>query len=426
MRKYLPLTSEVRNEYKRILLTMQVTVFGIVACVLFTLIDLFHEHYLSMLQDISTVLMFVLALFLISKGKFNAGKLVILLYSCLTITVNASREGRFAGNEFLWFPLLGGIFLFFSAKEKKYIALCFVVVFSSIFFLEYTNYSYSLHARMVQEYSYLNYLLCFAVTVSMVCLYMIYLIKVNRDSEKKLERLNKTLLLRNENLKRTNNELDSFVYKASHDMRAPLTSLLGLIDISKRERDPVTLNSFLDLQAKSIRKLDSYILDILSISRNSRMAAQEVPINFKETIDQIYDQLNYIDNCFRVKKTTIIEGNLPFVSDLIRLNSILNNLISNSIRYADLSKEESIIVTTVKITRAQAEITVYDNGTGISEEHLGKVFNMFYRGTETNNGSGLGLYIVKETLTKIKGTIAIRSEYRKFTEVKIVVPNNAV
>lgn len=423
LRKYLPLTREVRNEIKRILLTIQMTVIGIVACVLFTLIDLFREHYISMLQDMSAAVIFVFALSLILKGKFNMGKVIIVLYSCITVALNSSREGRHAGNEFLWFPILGGIFLFFSAKEKKYIVFCFLAALSCIFFLEYTDYSFNLYPDQNQEYSYLNYLLCFIVTVSMVCLFMIYLIKGNAESERKLERLNQTMLIRNENLKKINNELDSFVYKASHDMRAPLTSLLGLIDISKRETDPVALNNFLELQAKSIRKLDSYIVDILNISRNSRMALQEVPIDFSEMIEQIYDQLYYIDNCFRVKKITHIEGKALFVSDPIRLNIILNNLISNSIRYADLSKEEPTIEITIRLSEKEAEIIIYDNGTGIAEEHQGKVFNMFYRGTETNNGSGLGLYIVKETLNKIRGTVSIRSEYRKFTEIRITVPN---
>ncbi len=425
LRKYLPLSGEVRNEYKRILLTIQVTLIGMVACVLFTMIDLFHQHYISMLQDASAVLAFMVALMLITKGKFNTGKMIIVLYSCITITINSSREGRHVGNEFLWFPIVGGIFLFFSSKEKKYIIVCFAAAFASIFFLEYTDYSFNLYTTQIAGYNYLNYLLCFIVAASMVCLFMIYLIKANTDSEKKMERLNHTLLNRNENLKKINNELDSFVYKASHDMRAPLTSLLGLIDISKRETDPVALNNFLELQAKSIRKLDGYIVDILNISRNSRMQLQEVEIDFAEMIDQIYDQLYYIDNCFVVKKEKSIEGNAVFISDPIRLNIILNNLISNSIRYADLSKDEPVISITVKITEAQVEIRIYDNGTGISETHLGKVFNMFYRGTETNNGSGLGLYIVKETLNKIKGTITIKSEYRKYTEVLITVPNNA-
>jgi two-component sensor histidine kinase len=422
IRKYMPCTREVRNEYKRILLVVQTTLVGMLACISFAIVDMIHGLYLSMIQDLSALMVFGLAIFMIRNGKFNIGKLMVILYASFTLIVNASRDGRYSGNEFLWFPILGAVFLFFSPKEKIYITVCFTMAFSGIFFLEYTDYSY-LHTQMIPGYNYINYVLCFCVTASLVCLYMMYLIKVNTDSEKKLERLNHTLLIRNENLKKTNNELDSFVYKASHDMRAPLTSLLGLIDISKRETDPMVLNNFLELQAKSIRKLDSYIVDILNISRNARMSIQESKIDFKEMIKQIYDQLHYIENSGRVKKNSTIEGEKTFVSDPIRLNIILNNLISNSIRYADLSKEEPFISITIKIGKEFAEITVYDNGTGIEKEHINKIFDMFYRGTETNNGSGLGLYIVKETLNRIKGTISIKSEAGKYTEVRVVVPN---
>jgi signal transduction histidine kinase len=424
LRKYLPLSRELRNEYKRIILTIQIMIIGSIACLLFAIIDLQHEHYISLLQDLSTVAVFLFALYIITKGKFSEGKILAIVYSCITLLVNSSREGRHAGNEFLWFPIFGGVFLFFSSKEKTYIFISFTAAISSLFFLEYTDYSYMLYSNVVPGYTYMNYMVCFAVSICMVCLYMYYLIKVNTDSEKKLERLNHTLLQRNENLRKTNAELDSFVYKASHDMRAPLTSLLGLIQISKKETDPSSLNKFLDLQEKSIKKLDGYIVDILNISRNARMEVVNVPIDFRNMLDLIFDQLYYMDNCSHVKKNITIYQIVPFISDPIRLNIILSNIISNSIRYADLSKPEPFISIIVKTTIDEVEITIKDNGTGIEETHLSKVFNMFYRATEINNGSGLGLYIVKETLQKIKGTINIKSEYRKFTEIVITVPNS--
>jgi signal transduction histidine kinase len=426
LRKYLPLSRELRNEYKRIILTIQMVSFGGIACLLAAFIDLQREHYISLIQDISTVFFFTFVLYIITKGKFSQGKFLAIIYSCITLTILSSREGRHVGNEFLWFPIFGGIFLFFSAREKVYIITSFIVAIFSLLFLEYTDYSYMRRPGIVVGYTYLNYLLSLAISLGMVCIYLYYLIKVNTYSEKKLERLNNTLIQRNENLKKTNAELDSFVYKASHDMRAPLTSLLGLIEISKKETDLFTLNKFLDLQEKSIKKLDGYIVDILNISRNARMEVVNTPIDIRAMIDLIFEQLYYIDNCFHVKKNIVVYQIVPFISDPIRLNIILSNIISNSIRYADLSKPEPFISIKVNTTIDQVEITVQDNGTGIEEEHLGKVFNMFYRATETNNGSGLGLYIVKETLQKIKGTINIKSEYRKYTQIVITIPNSVV
>jgi signal transduction histidine kinase len=423
LRKYLLLNRELRNEYKRIFLTMQVTIIAIIACISFTFLDLLDKFYTSILLDISTIVALSFSFFLISKGHFNYSKFLVILFSCFSLLINGCIEGRQAGNEFLWFPTLGAIFLFFSPKEKWFITLSCLFALISIVFLETTGYANSPNANRLSSFVLVNYLICFSISIFMICVFIYYLIKANTDSEKKLERLNQTLLKRNENLKKTNHELDSFVYKASHDLRAPLTSLLGLIEISKRETDPDTLKKFLTLQEKSIQKLDRYIVDILNISRNARMELQYEPVHFLEMLEQIFNQLQYIENCPRVKKTITVNENSLFVSDILRLNVVLSNLISNSIRYADLSKPESCIFITINITAEQAELTIWDNGIGIGEEHLRKVFNMFYRGTEINSGSGLGLYIVKETLQKIKGTITIRSEDRKYTEVKVLLPN---
>ncbi|HWZ23391.1 MAG TPA: hypothetical protein VNW06_12090, partial [Cytophagaceae bacterium] len=231
LRKYLPLSRELRSEYKRVMLTVQITLVAIGATLLFSLLDLANGHYLATAVDISAVFVFIFSIYLISKGKIGYGKLLIILYACLALLINGSKDGRAAGNGFLWFPIIAGVFLFFSPKEKDFMLISFTGSLLSIIFLEYTGYSFLMQPDLTPQLTYLNYLLSFSISITMVCFYMYYLIKLNADSERKLERLNHTLLARNENLKKINNELDSFVYKASHDMRAPLTSLLGLIEV---------------------------------------------------------------------------------------------------------------------------------------------------------------------------------------------------
>jgi signal transduction histidine kinase len=424
LRKYIPLSRDLRNEFKRIILTLQITFIGIIACILFSIIDSLHQHYYSVLQNMSAIAIFVFAIYLITKGKFKEGKLLIVLYSCLTLLVNASRDGRYAGNEFLWFPILGGIFLFFSAKEKMYIFISLVFALICITLLEYTDYAYMLYKDSIVGVNYLNYILSFSTSAAMVSLFMYYLRNVNTDSEKKLERLNHTLVHRNENLRKINNELDSFVYKASHDMRAPLTSLLGLIEVSKKETDLVLIKEFSMLQEKSIKKLDSYIVDILNISRNARMDIEMKEIDFKEIIESVFLQFSYLDNCSSIKKNVKINQIEKFNGDKTRINIIFSNLISNSIRYMDTTKAEPVIDISITTTGKMAEIIIVDNGMGIPQTHLNKVFNMFYRATDNNSGSGLGLYIVKETLLKLRGSIHINSEYRKYTSISIQIPNN--
>ena len=137
IRRNIPLNSEFRSEYKRILLTFQITSVAALAVIFFAIVDLFFLNYWGIFLDILTLFMYSLSIFLVTKGKFGMGKLIIVLVSCITLVLNASRDGRLAGNEFIWFPIFGAIFLFFSAKEKGYIIGCFTLALGAIIFLEY-------------------------------------------------------------------------------------------------------------------------------------------------------------------------------------------------------------------------------------------------------------------------------------------------
>ena len=117
-----------------------------------------------------------------------------------------------------------------------------------------------------------------------------------------------------------------------------------------------------------------------------------------------------------------ISGKGNFYSDYERLRMVVNNLVSNSIRYKAYGRAPHIEFE-VNVNKDKAVIKVIDNGIGIEENHLEKVFEMFYRATDKNVGSGLGLFIVKETVEKLEGSITISSQLNNGTEVSIVLPN---
>jgi signal transduction histidine kinase len=238
-------------------------------------------------------------------------------------------------------------------------------------------------------------------------------IQIRKTAEQKTKTTNKEL-------RKTNAELDSFVYSVSHDLRAPITSVLGLLNLAKDEKDRETLQKYLDMISKSIAQQDLFIKDILNLSRNSRLKLNKAEINFKEMVDEIFEQLRYI-NHLKVSKSLDIDQQKPFYSDESRIKVVLNNLISNAIRHHN-GKQPKVDIA-VQIKPKYAHITVKDNGIGIEKEHLNKVFKMFYRATDTNHGSGLGLYIVKETLDKLQGTIKLKSEVNKGTEVYLQIPS---
>src|SRR5690606_444462 len=149
----------------------------------------------------------------------------------------------------------------------------------------------------------------------------------------------KALEERNEELIKTNAELDRFVYSASHDLRAPISSLLGLIEVARMEKDPKNLEQLLDLKKKSLLRLDQFIKDIVDHSRNTRLPVEVEPINFESLINSVLEQLQFMDNMERIWRVVEVNQTGTLHSATSRLNIIFSNLLSNAIKYADMSKE---------------------------------------------------------------------------------------
>ncbi len=230
-----------------------------------------------------------------------------------------------------------------------------------------------------------------------------------------IEQKTRTLEEQNIELQKVNNELDRFVYSVSHDLRSPLATVLGLTQLSRNENDIVKLKEYNELKEKSVLKLDNFIRDIINLSKNSRQNLMIKSIDFDLLVDDVFENHRYYKNAERVLKIKNIKQEEKFYSDPNRISVILNNLISNAIRYSNKFNEKPYVEVDVRVKGEKAIITVKDNGTGIGDEHLSKIFDMFYRATDENMGSGLGLYIANEALQKINGKIRVESKVGKGT-----------
>ena len=227
----------------------------------------------------------------------------------------------------------------------------------------------------------------------------------------------------NVELKKVNSELDKFVYSASHDLRAPLSSILGLINISRIDASSQRKEEYLGLIERSIRKLDTFINEIIDFSRNARTEIAVVEILFEKLVTEIIDNVKYLDEKSRIKGTVEVNGAIAFFTDDKRLAMVLTNLVANAFRYHDPKKESPFIAVSIHVDTHQAVITVADNGLGIAPEHIKNIFKMFYRGTESSSGSGLGLYIATEAIEKIKGKISVTSMVGEGSTFTVVIPN---
>ncbi len=227
---------------------------------------------------------------------------------------------------------------------------------------------------------------------------------------------------RNRELEKLNNELDRFVYSASHDLRAPLASVLGLVAVAKSERDIVSKDECLSMIENSVDKLDGFISDIIDYSRNSRSTLEVVKVDFETLVKEAFEDLKYLDKGHTIDKRLRVRQSQEFTTDRRRLKVILNNLISNAIRYHNLKVNKPYLEVNVVYDGGFALIEVVDNGRGIEKRHQSQIFNMFYQASHDSSGSGLGLYIVKETVNRLKGRIDVISEPSKGTRFKIKLP----
>lgn len=231
------------------------------------------------------------------------------------------------------------------------------------------------------------------------------------------------LEIRNKELEQAYRELDKFAYSVSHDLRDPLVGVLSAINLAREFDDLDEIYALLDLMRTSVLKLDSYIdsLKDYYLLRRGDLKLEEISFNqVANGIEKFYQI--YTSTCslnFNIE----VEQNVSFINDKAVIELILHNLISNAIKYQRQSEENKKIALFVKVEKALATITIKDNGIGIPKEHIDNVFNLFFRASNQAQGSGLGLYNVKNALVKLNGEIKIESELGEGTTFTLTIPS---
>jgi PAS domain S-box-containing protein len=222
-------------------------------------------------------------------------------------------------------------------------------------------------------------------------------------------------------LQKVNAELDGFVYSASHDLKAPLLSILGITTIAKHDSNEDISIFYFNMIETNIAKLLHVIKDIINFSRNTHLEVERELVDFNQIIQESIQSLSYLENKGKVDFNICIEEGVAFYSDKARLGMIFSNMISNAISYHNYDQARPVISISVgEIPAGQIEIIVSDNGQGISPEYHSRIFDMFYRASTDSKGSGLGLYIVKNIVEKMQGTIELTSIPGIGTQFKMV------
>lgn len=230
---------------------------------------------------------------------------------------------------------------------------------------------------------------------------------------------------RSDELQKAYDELNRFIYSASHDMRAPLTSILGVVTLAQQETGDEKMHEYLRMIEVSVKRMEVLNNNVIDYYINNKKQARLEVLDFVEMVDHTVSSLRYYLDADKIKFNINIEQNVKFMSDGFRVRSVVNNLISNAIKFQRPDNTDKQIEITGVIDDNRAKLTVKDNGIGIKRESLNQIFDMFYRATFINAGSGIGLYVTKESIDKLEGKIEVQSEEGQGTSFTIEIPNLA-
>lgn len=209
-----------------------------------------------------------------------------------------------------------------------------------------------------------------------------------------------------------NAELEEFAYRTSHDLKSPLVSSIALLDVTEisiKSNDTDNALHSVKLIQESLKKLQKLVEDILALTRTKKETVAPQIVDAHELINTTFEQLSYMDNFKRIK----IEKNFDFDGTLItqtaRFRHIVQNLISNALKYQDLGKDQSFLKISTRKKNAKFILMIEDNGIGIPEDKKNKMFEMFQRfHPRVSFGSGLGLYMVKKSADLLEGEISYK------------------
>ena len=187
--------------------------------------------------------------------------------------------------------------------------------------------------------------------------------------------------------------------------------------------NPEIKKEYFDRIDDRILKMDEFIKSMLDFSRANRLDLKNEVINFSDVITSSITDLEYLEGFEDFKIIENYNGNLKRVKmDKLRLSIIFSNLISNAFKYRNRKMKLSFLKINVSYTNRLLLIVFEDNGIGIAKKYLNNVFDMFFRATEKSDGSGLGMYIVKQAIDKLNGTVTIDSKLKVGTTVTIKIP----
>lgn len=223
-------------------------------------------------------------------------------------------------------------------------------------------------------------------------------------------------------VEKKNLELDAFFYRVSHDLKGPINSLLGLDMIVSEEVKDETTQEYLGMYRVQIQRINQILDGLIKVTRMSHTTEKAEPVEFEQLIEECLKSYQFMTNYSRIDFEVNIGQNIDYRAEWALVNTIIQNLLENAIKYARIKKNTPKILISAKEHKGTISISVEDNGLGIEKEQQERIFEMFYQPDRKQSGVGLGLYIIKRAVEQLEGTIKLESEPGVGSKFMVILP----
>jgi signal transduction histidine kinase len=403
-------------EYRQVILSGQYALIAILIFALYWLWDMSGGYFYSTPVYVLGIVAAIASIQYHRDGNHCTANSILFPAIVIVIHLITASESLSNGGYVMYLPVVIGAFAVFDYKHRKKSLM--VAGLASLCFL--SNYLFGVsvvpHRYYNEELIEVNRLINFSTAMPATIMAVFLMLRLGHHNARKLFHGNQLL-------KKTNQDLDHFIYSTSHDLRAPLNSIEGLITLSERSTNLLEVQRYLGLMKDRVKSLNNFIVEITDYARNSQSALVKSDISLYPLVREIWDSLKFCRQADGIDFIIDFDNNLKVNSDPSRLRIILSNLISNAIRYHDKSKSNPFIKVGYKKTDRSFSLTVEDNGLGIAPEFHQKIFDMFFKAHNNASGSGLGLYIVGETIKKLSGQVQLESAPLNGSRFEINIPN---
>lgn len=392
--------------------------------VFYAIFDLVNHVHHSLYAYVVLAAGSLLSIFLLRYGRFRVAKVLLMVTANLVVFWAAITDPFETGVYLFFIPAGIGAFAMLSSEETT-VSVLLAIFTTALFLIAYVAEWRPIEVEIASlDYIKWSFLFNYFISLTICILAISFLISLNRHSENELIEKEVAAKKKNEELQKVNIELDRFVYSVSHDLRSPLSSILGLINIAKLTEDNEEVRQILAMIEGRVNSQDQFIREIIDYARNARTETVREIFPVRTLIEEVINALRYSMHSEKVDFRVNIAQTVQLNTDRIRLTVVLSNLIGNAIKYHDPVKENPYV--DITFDQHTLSLIVSDNGVGILPAHINRIFDMFFRASENSSGSGLGLFITRETITKLGGRIEVKSAFGEGSTFTVFLPDDAL